>query len=163
MHVAWIPVITLQPTYQSKFRTLYETVIAVDQMINTIGGKVVMVSDQKKAVDFYTKKLGFDLRVDMPIGKVHWIEVAPKHSQSSISLMEPNPKMMSKEELARAKKEIGMFTGVWFYTGDIKSTYEDLKKKGVNITPPEKQEWGGIISILKDQDGNGFHLVEFKM
>ena len=62
MHVAWIPVITLQPTYQSKFRTLYETVIAVDQMINTIGGKVVMVSDQKKAVDFYTKKLGFDLR-----------------------------------------------------------------------------------------------------
>jgi len=132
-------------------------------MINTIGGKVVMVSDQKKAVDFYTKKLGFDLRVDMPIGKVHWIEVAPKNSQSSISLMEPNQQMMSKEELARAKNEIGMFTGVWFYTDNIHSTYEDLKKKGVNITSPEKQEWGGIISILKDQDGNGFHLVEFKM
>jgi len=132
-------------------------------MINTIGGKVVMVADQKKAVDFYTKKLGFDLRVDMPIGKVHWIEVAPKNSQSSISLMEPNQQMMSKEELARAKMEIGMFTGVWFYTDNIKSTYEDLKKKGVNITSPEKQEWGGIISILKDQDGNGFHLVEFKL
>ena len=132
-------------------------------MINTIGGKVVMVSDQKKAVDFYTKKLGFDLRVDMPIGKVHWIEVAPKNSQSSISLMEPNQQMLSKEELTRAKKEIGMFTGVWFYTDNIQSTYEDLKKKGVNITSPEKQEWGGIISILKDQDGNGFHLVEFKM
>ena len=46
---------------------------------------------------------------------------------------------------------------------DIKSTYEDLKKKRVNITPPEKQEWGGVISTLKDQDGNGFYLVEFKM
>ena len=159
----WTPLITLQPTYQSKFCTLYATVIAVDQMINTIGGKVVMVSNQKKAVEFYTKKLGFDLRVDMPIGEVHWIEVAPKHSQSSISRIEPNPKMMSKEELARAKKEIGMFTGVWFYTDNIKSTYEDLKRKGVNITSPEKQEWGGVISILKDQDGNGFHLVEFKM
>jgi len=132
-------------------------------MINTIGGKVVIVSNQKKAVEFYTKKLGFDLRVDMPIGEVHWIEVAPKNSQSSISLMEPNPKMMSKEELTRTKKEIGMFTGVWFYTDNIESTYEDLKKKGVNITPPEKQEWGGVLSNLKDQDGNGFHLVEFKM
>jgi uncharacterized glyoxalase superfamily protein PhnB len=131
-------------------------------MINTIGGKVVMVSNQKKAVEFYTKKLGFDLRVDMPIGEIHWIEVAPKYSQSSISLIEPNPKMMPKKELARAKKEIGMFTGVWFYTDNIKPTYEDLKKKGVSITPPEKQEWGGVVSILKDQDGNGFHLVEFK-
>jgi len=132
-------------------------------MINTIGGKVVMVSNQQKALEFYTKKLGFDLRVDMPIGQIHWIEVAPKNSQSSISLMEPNSKMMSKEELARAKKEIGMSTGVWFYTDNIKSTYEDLKKKRVNITSPEKQEWGGVLSILKDQDRNGFHLVEFKM
>jgi len=134
-----------------------------DRMINNIGGKVVMVSDQKKAAEFYTKKLGFDLRVDMPIGDLHWVEVAPKNSQSSISLMEPNQKMMPKAEFERAKKEIGAFTGVWFYTDDIKSTYEELKKKGVNITSPEKQEWGGIMSIFKDQDGNGFHLVEFKM
>ncbi len=68
-------------------------------MINNIGGKVVMIFDQMKAVEFYTKKLGFDLRVDMPIGNnMRWIEVAPKNSQSSISLMEPNQKMMSKLE-----------------------------------------------------------------
>ena len=134
-----------------------------DPMINSIGGKVVMVSDQKKAKEFYTKKLGFDLRVDMPIGKTHWVEVAPKNSQSSISLMEPNREMMSKEEFGRTSKEIGMFTGVWFYTDDIKSTYDQLKKNGVNITQPEKQDWGGVMSVLKDHDGNGFHLVEFKM
>jgi len=132
-------------------------------MINNIGGKMILVSNQKKAVEFYTKKLGFDLRVDMPIGEIHWIEVAPKNSQSSISLMEPNQKMMSKKELERAKKEIGMPTGVWFYTNNIQSTYEELKKNGVNITPPKKQEWGGIMSEFKDQDGNTFGLIEFKM
>jgi len=132
-------------------------------MINSIGGKVIIVSDQKKAVEFYTKKLGFDLRVDMPVGEMHWIEVAPKNSQSSISLMEPNKKMMSKAEFERAKKEIGTHTGIWFYTDDIKSTYEELEKKGVNITPPAKQEWGGVMSTFKDYDGNGFHLIEFKM
>ncbi len=145
-------------------QTLYAYTLRSFHMINNIGGKVVMVFNQKKAVGFYTKKLGFDLRVDMPIGNnTHWIEVAPKNSQSSISLMEPNQKMMSKLEFERAKKGIGTFTGVWFYTENIKSTYEELKKKGVDITRPEKQEWGGVLSIFKDHDGNGFHLVEFKM
>jgi uncharacterized glyoxalase superfamily protein PhnB len=132
-------------------------------MIGTVGGKVVLVSDQKKAVEFYTKKLGFDLRVDMPVGDMHWIEVAPKNSQASISLMEPSDKMMSKNEYEMAKKQIGTMTGVWFYTNDINATYDDLKKKGVDITKPEKQQWGGIMSMLKDQDGNGYHLIEFKM
>lgn len=132
-------------------------------VINNIGGIVIMVSNQKKSVEFYTKKLGFDLRIDMSLGEIHWIEVAPKNSQSSISLMEPNRKMLSKQEFARAKKSIGVQTGIWFDTSDIKSTYEELKKKGVGITKPEKQEWGGIMSIFKDQDGNSFNLIEFKM
>ncbi len=38
-------------------------------------------------------------------------------------------------------------------------TYEELKNKGVDITPPEKQEWGGIMSKLKDQDGNSYSII----
>ena len=132
-------------------------------MINSIGGKMIVVSSQKKAMTFYTKKLGFDLRVDTRVGQMRWIEVAPKNSQSSISLMEPDQKVMSKQESKRAKKEIGRPTGIWFYTMDIKSTYDQLKNKGVDITPPEKQEWGGIMSVFKDQDGNSFNLIEFNM
>jgi uncharacterized glyoxalase superfamily protein PhnB len=128
-------------------------------MIDSIGGKIVMVTKQNKAVEFYTKKLGFDLRLDMPVGEIYWIEVAPKSSQSSISLVEPNQKVMSKKDLKLAKKSIGMHTGVWFYTNDIQSTYKELKKKGVDITAPEKQQWGGILSAFKDQDGNIFNLV----
>ena len=132
-------------------------------MINNIGGIVIMVSNQKKSAEFYTKKLGFDLRIDMPLGEIHWIEVAPNNSQSSISLMEPNRKMLSKQEFAKAKESIGVQTGIWFYTSDIKSTYDELKKKGVSITKPEKQEWGGVMSTFKDQDGNSFNLIEFKV
>ncbi len=132
-------------------------------MIDNIGGKVILVSNQKNAVEFYTKKLGFDLRLDMPIGDIHWIEVAPKNSQSSISLVEPNEKTMPKEQLEKARQEIGANSGIWFYTNNIQSTYEELKKNGVNITEPKKQEWGGIMSEFKDHDGNGFTLVEFKM
>jgi predicted enzyme related to lactoylglutathione lyase len=128
-------------------------------MINSIGGIVIMVSDQAQAVKFYTEKIGFDIRLNVPLYGGKWIEVAPKDSESTLSIMEPNSQMMSPEELELAKKNIGRNTGVWFFSSDIQSTYEELKSKGVDITKPEKQEWGGILSLVKDLDGNVFTLL----
>ncbi|MDW0142725.1 MAG: VOC family protein [Nitrososphaeraceae archaeon] len=129
------------------------------EMIDTIGGVVIMVSDQARAVKFYAEKVGFDIRLNVPFFGGKWIEVAPKDSESTLSIMEPNPQLMPPEELEVARKNIGRNTGVWFYTSDIQSTYEDLKSKGVDITKPEKQEWGGIMSLVKDLDGNIFTLL----
>ena len=138
-------------------------------MIDTIGGTVVIVSDQQKAIEFYTQKLGFELKTDMAFGSssssnsssgIRWVEVAPKASQSTISLMVANAQLMSNEgEIEAAKKGIGTETGIWFYSHDIQSTYEELKNKGVDITSAEKQEWGGIMSKFKDQDGNSYSLI----
>jgi lactoylglutathione lyase len=124
-------------------------------MIDTIGGTVVIVSDQQKAVEFYTQKLGFELKTDMFFGSsnssnssgIRWVEVAPKKSQSN------------EGEIEAAKKGIGTETGIWFYSDDIQSSYRELKKKGVDIAAPEKQEWGGIMSKFKDQDGNSYSLI----
>ncbi|MDW0139420.1 MAG: VOC family protein [Nitrososphaeraceae archaeon] len=129
------------------------------EMIDAIGGVVIMVSDQARAVKFYAEKVGFDIRLNVPFFGGKWIEVAPKDSESTLSIMEPNPQLMPPEELEVARKNIGRNTGVWFYTSDIQSTYEDLKSKGVDITKPEKQEWGGIMSLVKDLDGNIFTLL----
>jgi lactoylglutathione lyase len=134
-------------------------------MIDSIGGAVVIVSDQQKAIEFYTQKLGFELKSDIPFGGsstegLRWVEVAPKASQSTISLMVPNPMMMSDGvEIEAIKKSIGAETGIWFYSKDMQSTYEELKGKGVDITAPEKQEWGGTMSKVKDQDGNSFSII----
>jgi catechol 2,3-dioxygenase-like lactoylglutathione lyase family enzyme len=37
-------------------------------MIDSLGGMIVIVSDQQKAIEFYTQKLGFELRSDTPFG-----------------------------------------------------------------------------------------------
>ncbi len=128
-------------------------------MIDTIGGKVVMVSNQTAALDFYVNKLGLQKKIDMKFGEMRWLEVAPVNSESSISLMEPSPKIMPKNVLEAAKKTIGMPTGLWFYTNDIQGTFAELKSKGVDISQPEKQDWGGTMSTIKDQDGNEYQLI----
>ncbi len=128
-------------------------------MIDAIGGKVVMISNQELALDFYVNKLGLQKKVDMEFGAMRWIEVAPQNSESTISLMEPSTKFMSSEAVEMAKRTIGAPTGLWFYTNDIQGTFAELKAKGVNISQPEKQEWGGTMSMIKDQDGNEYQLI----
>jgi lactoylglutathione lyase len=128
-------------------------------MIDSIGGIVIFVSNQAKAVEFYTQKLGFDVKGEYPYNNTKWIEVAPKNSTTTISLMEPNTDMMTNEEIEQAKKEIGTMTSLWFYSKNINDTYKELQEKGVNITEPKKQDWGGIMCQIKDQDNNILTLI----
>ena len=128
-------------------------------MIDGIGGIVIFVSNQAKAIDFYTQKLGFDIKGEYPYKNTKWIEVAPKNSTTTISLMEPHPDMMTNEEMEQAKKEVGTMTSLWFYTKNINDTYKELRDNGVNITEPKKQDWSGIMSQIKDQDNNILTLI----
>ena len=128
--------------------------------INTIGGTIVMVSDQQKALEFYTQKLGFEEKENQDFGTYKWIEVRPKNSDVPISLM--NPKIIDappavKEKL---KTKIGTDTGIWFYAKDIHTTYQHLKSNGVEITEPKKQPWGAVMSEFYDQDKNKYSLLE---
>ena len=128
-------------------------------MIDGIGGVVIFVSNQARAIEFYTQKLGFDIKGEYPYRNTKWVEVAPKNSTTTISLMEPHSDMLTNEEIEQAKKEIGTMTSLWFYTKNIKDTYKELQEKGVNITEPKKQDWGGIMSQIKDQDNNILTLI----
>jgi lactoylglutathione lyase len=128
-------------------------------MIDSIGGIVIFVSNQAKAIEFYTQKLGFNIKGEYPYKNTKWVEVAPKNSTTTISLMEPNNDMITNEEIKQAKKEMGTMTNFWFYTKNINDTYKELLEKGVHITEPKKQDWGGIMSQIKDQDNNILTLI----
>ena len=127
-------------------------------MIDLIGGISVMVSDQGQAVKFYTEKLGFDIKINMPYKKGKWIEVSPRDSETTISLRVPD-ETMQNDEFKLVKNSIGLPTGIWLYTKDINSTFNELKGKGVDITPPTRQDWGGMLCKIKDIDGNTFDLI----
>jgi lactoylglutathione lyase len=124
-----------------------------------VGGIIVFVSDQGRAVKFYSEKLGFDIMVNMPFKGGKWIEVAPQGSDTTLSLMVPDGKMLPPEDVEAAINDIGTSTGIWFYSDDIHSEFEELKKKGVEITVPKQQDWGGFMSQVKDPDGNTFSII----
>ena len=128
-------------------------------MIDEIEGVIVMVSDQEKALEFYTKKIGFAKKVDTMSSGFRWIVVAPRDSNAVISLVSPLFIKDRGESLDNLEKRIGQSTGIWFYSKNIAQTYQELKSKGVKVTEPKKQIWGGILCTVYDQDNNSFSLI----
>ena len=55
-------------------------------MIKNIYVTGVSVSDQERALDFYTNKLGFEKRADISVGDYRWIEVVPPGAETALVL-----------------------------------------------------------------------------
>jgi predicted enzyme related to lactoylglutathione lyase len=52
------------------------------------------------------------------------------------------------------------YVNLVFEVDSLQKTYEELKVKGLNIDPPEKQTWGGYELHLVDPDGNRISFLE---
>jgi catechol 2,3-dioxygenase-like lactoylglutathione lyase family enzyme len=89
-------------------------------MIDSLDGMVVMASDQQKAIEFYTQKLGFELRSDTPfssgtIEDILWVGSCTEVIQSTNSLMVPNTMMTSDGvEMNLSRKVLEQKLGIGF-------------------------------------------------
>ena len=126
-------------------------------MLTNVGTITVHVTDQDKALAFYTEKLSFEARTDMPMGPdQRWIEVAPPGAQTRILLYKPTPEAPGADSYDVAKAKIGKNTGMVLEVDDIKATFAELKAKGVTIIDePTQQPWGWW-GVFADQDGNTY-------
>jgi lactoylglutathione lyase len=114
-------------------------------MIEQIRTVAVMVSDEKKAKEWYKDKLGFEVQSD----EKHWIVVGPRGSIFGLHLCPDEP------------LEPGN-SGILLLAGDIKSTCKELEMKGVQFTRElGKAEWDKNVTyaMFKDPDGNVFWLM----
>lgn len=133
-------------------------------MIERLSHATVYVLDHDSAIDFYTKKLGLEVRTDAKMGDFRWVTVGvPGQPELEIALMEPKPGMVLDEETAaqlRALVEKGILGGGVFETSDCAATYEVLRSRGVKFqSPPEKQPWG-VAAVFTDDSGNFFSLTQ---
>ena len=109
----------------------------------------VVVSNRKKAVQWYRKKLGLDI-LDQ---EDHWVTVGSKRRGIRLHLCQ------TTEFDPKGKLEPGN-SGILFQVdADIEEAYRWMKRRGVKFShPPQKMEWGWFCAFL-DPDGNEFWLV----
>jgi predicted enzyme related to lactoylglutathione lyase len=132
-------------------------------MIKNIAFATVWVLDQDRAKEFYVNTLGFDLRSDERLGSFRWLTVAPKGQDVAFVLMPITPSPMMDEATAatlRGLVEKGVMGPGAFTTDDVHATYAELSKKGVKFAFPPKEQPYGIETIMRDDSGNPFSVVQ---
>jgi len=119
----------------------------------------VLVDDQKKALDFYTKTLGFEKKRDIPLGDASWLTVvSPDQPDGTELLLEPSGHPAAKP-FKEALVEDGIpFTS--FAVDDIQAEFDRLRSKGVRFTQ-EPTEMGGVtMAVFDDTCGNLIQIVQ---
>jgi catechol 2,3-dioxygenase-like lactoylglutathione lyase family enzyme len=117
-------------------------------MIRGVKFTSVPVSDQDRALAFYTEKLGFRLLTDQPFSEdQRWIELGIPGADTRIVLFRFDEVMKPGSQM-----------NVTFWSDDVETTVRNMKSKGVDIVmEPKREEWG-TAAAFKDIDGNTFVL-----
>ena len=128
------------------------------------------VHDQDEALDFYTKKLGMEVRADVTLpelGDVRWLTVGPPGQPDfAIVLMAiPGPPVMDAEtaEQVRTLMAKGFAGTIFLTTDDVQADYEQLKARGVEFSEEPEERPYGIDSGFTDPSGNSFRLTQVQM
>ena len=118
--------------------------------ISDVGGVAIPVSDQERAVRFYVERLGFEVRLDVPLGDAgRWVQVAPHGGRVPVALV-----------AAGDGVPVGVDTGVTFATSDAEADHSALVGHGVDVD--ELLHWPGVpaMFIVRDPDGNQLKIME---
>ncbi len=121
-------------------------------MINIVVTSV-LVDDQEKALQFYTQKLGFIKKLDIPMGEFRWLTVvSPKDPDGVHLLLEPD-----QHPAARPFKSALVHDGIPFTSfgvDDIQVEYERLQSLDVKFTQPPVNMGPVTTAVLDDTCGN---------
>jgi len=134
-----------------------------------IANAQVWVHDQDEALDFYTRKLGFEIRSDATVPELdnfRWLTVGPPGQDDvAITLMAiPGPPVMDDgtAEQVRDLLAKGFAGAIFLTTEDCQASYEELSGRGVEFTEKPEERPYGIDSGFRDPSGNTFRLTQVR-
>ncbi|WP_339217580.1 VOC family protein [Paenibacillus sp. FSL W7-1332] len=119
----------------------------------------IFVEDQDKALEFYSEKLGFVKKEDVPVGEFRWITlVSPDEQDGTELLLEPNNHPAAKEY--QKKIFADGIPATMFGVADINKEYKRLLEQGVKFTMEPTKMGELTIAVFDDTCGNLIQIVE---
>ncbi len=121
--------------------------------------KGVVVNDQQKALEFYTKKLGFEVKHNMPMGEHSWITLVSPEEENGIELLlEPDAHPAAKTFYSALKAD-GIPSTV-FSVDDMDAEFKKLSAAGVEFTQPPTKAADYTIAVFDDTCGNLIQIIQ---
>jgi len=119
----------------------------------------IFVNDQAKALEFYTKTLGFVKKQDVSAGKYRWLTVVSAEDPNGPQLvLEPNDNPAAKSYQETIFKHGTPST--MFFVDDIQKEHQRLKGVGVKFTMEPTKTPGSIIARFEDTVGNLIQITQ---
>ncbi len=118
----------------------------------------LVVKDYDEAIDYYIKKLDFNLLENSELDKFkRWVIIAPNGSNQCGLLL-------AKAEGDRQIASIGNQTGgrvfLFLYTDDFWRDYRKMLVRDIVFIREPKEEIYGTVAVFKDLYGNLWDLLE---
>jgi catechol 2,3-dioxygenase-like lactoylglutathione lyase family enzyme len=119
----------------------------------------VYVDDQEKALDVYTRLLGFVRKTDVPAGEYRWLTVVSPEAPDGVELLlEP-----AAHPAARTFQQALFAEGIpltSFAVDDVRAEVERLREKGVDIRQEPTPMGPVTVAAFADGCGNLIQIVQ---
>jgi len=117
----------------------------------------IVVDDYDKAIDYYTRQLGFNLTEDTRLSETkRWVLVTPPGSTCSLLLA----KAANEEQSTRIGNQTGGRVFLFLHTDSFDDDYERLQKQQVEFVREAVLEPHGKVAVFKDLYGNLWDLIQ---
>ena len=121
----------------------------------------IVVSNQSKALEFYTQAVGFEKKTDhTPPGGYRWVTVGPKGQDLELAIWEMGSAADPAQQEWSRHWAPGKSPPIVVRVADCERIFKELSSRGVQFPqPPKKYPWG-TAATFKDPDGNLFSLSQ---
>ena len=118
----------------------------------------LVVKDYDEAIEFYTKKLHFNLLEDTILSDTkRWVVVAPKGSKECSILL---AKASNEEQFKSVGNQTGGRVFLFLYTDNLKRDYQNFINQNITIIREPSVEVYGTVAVFADLYGNLWDLIE---
>jgi catechol 2,3-dioxygenase-like lactoylglutathione lyase family enzyme len=119
----------------------------------------VLVDDQEKALDFYTHVLGFEKKMEIPLGEHRWLTVvSPDDPDGTQLVLEPDAHPAAKPFKAALVSDGIPFAS--FTVDDVEREFERLRRLGVDFTQEPTQMGPVKTAVFDDTCGNLIQIAD---